>query len=176
MNESVSPSKYIDNKLRTSATTTTTTTTTTTNITKVLHDHQYIKGRSSLERNCKSVSFPRIDTSHGIEKEKVIWQDYVSLKMTRHYSRLYCVLSQAGTLIFFDTPDDVSQSRHIISLHSVKRIRPISSPPQMFSVDIEYNKDAGGHHVEIAFARKKERSICMVLLHSKLHLRVDSNH
>ncbi|ORC93401.1 uncharacterized protein TM35_000012780 [Trypanosoma theileri] len=180
MKKSVSPSKHTDVKLNTTTTNATTNIDENNDCIDVYNTSRPsfypFRGRSSMDRNSKSVSCPRIDTSHSLEKEKVIWQDYVSLKVTRHWSRLYCVLSQSGTLLFFDNADDVSQSRHIIFLHSVKRIRPVSSPPQLFAVQLEYNKEAGGYHVEIAFAGKTERSLWMVLLHSQLNLRVDNNH
>ncbi|EKF32903.1 hypothetical protein MOQ_003237 [Trypanosoma cruzi marinkellei] len=120
--------------------------------------------RPSVERSPKNCWCPPVDTSYSLESERIIRQDYVFLKVARHWSRVYCVLSQTKTLLFFDSPNDVSQTRHIVSLQAVSHVRPVSSPPQTFAIELEHCKEAGGHCVEIAFMDKTERSLWLLLL------------
>ncbi|EAO00252.1 hypothetical protein TcCL_NonESM01151 [Trypanosoma cruzi] len=124
--------------------------------------------RPSVERSPKNCWCPPVDTSYSLESERVIRQNYVFLKVVRHWSRVYCVLSQTKTLLFFDSPDDVSQTRHIVSLQAVNRVRPVASPPQKFAIELEHCKEAGGHCVEIAFTDKTERSLWLLLLISQI--------
>ncbi|RNF20986.1 uncharacterized protein Tco025E_03626 [Trypanosoma conorhini] len=120
--------------------------------------------RPSIDRSPKKHNCPPVDTSCSLESERIIRQDYLFLKLARHWSRLYCVLSQTKALLFFDSPNDVSQTRHIVTLHSIKRVRPVSSPPQTFAIQLEHDKATGGQCVEIAFSDKTERSLWLFLL------------
>ncbi|RNF03983.1 hypothetical protein TraAM80_05367 [Trypanosoma rangeli] len=131
---------------------------------KRLASHSLRVLRPFIDQSTKKNICPPVDASCSLECERIIRQDYVFLKLGRHWSRLYCVLSQTKTLLFFDNPNDVSQTRHIVTLKSVKRARQVSSPSQKFAIGLELCKEAGGKCVEMAFRDKTERSLWLVLL------------